>query len=139
MTVSCVGEINVSSSTLPLISAVSDNYGLSPISLIVDVDLEKDLPITEAKKKHIIDILKNCHQTMAKNDKLLLLATIITNSVASNNQQSCTEWLDLAMFFMTGGADLRETEYRKLLATAGFELTKIVNTQSSNMIEAVKV
>ena len=77
---------------------------------------------------------------MAKNDKLLLLTTVISNSVAPNNQQSSSKWLDLAIFFMTGGHDRPEAEYRKLLAVAGFKLTKIVNTQSSiSAIEAEKV
>lgn len=99
-------------------------------------------PLTEAKKKRIKYILRNCHSLMAKNDTLLLLAKVFTNSVAPNNLQSSSssKWLDLAMFFMTGGRERRETEYRKLLASVGFKLTKIVDTQSSiSAIEAVKV
>lgn len=77
---------------------------------------------------------------MSKNDKLLLLATVFTNSVTLNNQQSSSKWLDLAVFLMTGGRERRETEYQKLLTLAGFKLIKIVNTQSSiSAIEAVKV
>ena len=200
MTVSYMGEITVSLSSLPLISTVPDNYDFSPISRIVKVDrgqvlitevflripvttsvgnnsltsegatanntakkAEKSIdtwdtaiskrqfpscvshtpevqPLTVAKKKRIIDILKNCHSSMAKNDKLLLLTTVITNSVAPNNQQPSSKWLDLAMFFMTGGRERRETEYQKLLAIAGFKLTKIIHTQSLiSAIEAVKI
>ena len=203
--VSRAGEIIVSLSSSSLIPAVLDNYDLSSISRVVNVDRGQDLsivevlsetsvskslgnqsiehkkttangiapktkksidtekkpavsngqelpsyicqtteirPLTPAKKKRIVYILKNCHSSMAKNDKLLLLATVFTNSVASNNPQSSnsSKWLYLAMFFMTGGRERRETEYRKLLATAGFKLTKTVNIQSSiSVLEAVKV
>ena len=81
-------------------------------------------------------LLKNCRQAMANNGKLLLLETVIP----ANNHQSSGTWVDLALFLMTGGRERQEAEYRKLLAAAGFKLTKVIHTLSSiNIIEAVKV
>ncbi len=87
-------------------------------------------------RSHTLTILKNCRASMANNGKLLLLETVIP----PDNQPSSSKWLDLAVFLMTGGRERKETEYRELLAAAGFKLTKIIYTQSPiNLIEAVKV
>ncbi|MBG1264112.1 methyltransferase [Nostoc commune] len=81
-------------------------------------------------------ILKNCHQAMAENTKLLLLEKVIPPV----NQPSMSQWLDLEMFVMGAGRERTEIEYRELLAAAGFMLTKVIYTQSPiDIIEAVKV
>ena len=80
--------------------------------------------------------LKNCCQTMVKNDKLLLLET----EIPPDNQLYSSKWLDLALFSMTGGRELKEAKYRELLAAKGFKLTQVIYTKSSiDVIEAVKV
>ncbi|MGH7998640.1 MAG: methyltransferase [Brasilonema sp.] len=81
-------------------------------------------------------ILKNCHQAMAENAKLLLLEKVIPPV----NQPSMSQWLDLEMLVMGAGRERTEMEYRELLAAAGFMLTKVIYTQSPiDIIEAVKV
>jgi hypothetical protein len=86
--------------------------------------------------EHVLSILKNCHQAMAENGKLLILEKVIPPA----NQPSLSKLLDLEMLLMGGGCERTETEYQKLLAAAGFMLTKVVNTQSSvDIIEAIKV
>lgn len=83
-----------------------------------------------------LTLLKKCRQAMAENGKLLLLETVIS----ANNPPSSGKWVDLALFLMTGGRERQETEYRELLATAGFKLTKVIHTLSCiDIVEAVKV
>ncbi|WP_229487094.1 acetylserotonin O-methyltransferase [Nostoc favosum] len=92
--------------------------------------------IHDWNSEHAITILKNCHQAMAENGKLLLLETVIPPA----NHPSFSKLLDLEMLLIGGGSERTETEYRELLAAAGFMLTKVVNTQSPiDIIEAVKV
>jgi hypothetical protein len=69
-----------------------------------------------------LTILKNCHQAMAENDKLL------ETLIPPDNQPQ--KWLDLAVFLMTGDRERTETEERELLAAAGFKLTKVIYIQS---------
>lgn len=88
----------------------------------------------------LLSTLEKCYPKMADNSKLLLLERSISTSNANNNRTTSSQWLDIAIFLMTGGGDRRETKYRELLAEAGFKLTKIVYTQSSiSVIEAVKI
>ncbi len=83
-----------------------------------------------------ITILKNCHQAMAGEGKLLLVEMIIP----PGNDPEFGKWLDIAMLVYSGGCERTEREYRDLLTTAGFRLTRIVPTRSSaSVIEAVPV
>ncbi|MCL6753161.1 methyltransferase [Nostoc sp. CCCryo 231-06] len=82
-----------------------------------------------------LTILKNCHQGMAENGKLLLLEKVIPAA----NEPSISKWLDLEMLLM-GGRERTETQYRELLADAGFIITNVIYTHSpTDIIEAVKV
>jgi hypothetical protein len=83
-------------------------------------------------------ILKNCHQAMAEDSKLLLFEQVITPG--NNPSSSFGKLIDLNMMVMTGGCERTEAEYRSLLAAAGFQLTRIVPTSLPiNVIEAVKL
>jgi O-methyltransferase domain/Dimerisation domain len=83
-----------------------------------------------------ITILKNCHQAMAGKGKLLLVEMIIP----PGNDPEFGKWLDIAMLVFSGGCERTEREYRDLLTTAGFRLTRIVPTRSSaSVIEAMPV
>ncbi len=62
-----------------------------------------------------LTILKNCHQAMTKNGKLLLFEQVI----ASGNEPSFGKLLDINMLVMTGGRERTEAEYRSLLKAAG--------------------
>ena len=86
--------------------------------------------------EHSIAILKNCHDAMVEDGKLLLVEMVIP----SDNKPFFGKLLDLHMFVMHGGHDRTEAEYQSLLALAGFKMTKIITTKSlRSVIEAVRV
>lgn len=83
-----------------------------------------------------LTILKNCNRAMAENSKLLLLESVVPPA----NKPAHSKWLDLSMLLAVGGSERTETEYRELLAAAGFKLTKVIYTQGPiDIIEAVRV
>jgi hypothetical protein len=83
-------------------------------------------------EKSII-ILKNCHRAMTENGKLLLVEGV----VPSGSEPHFSKFMDLNMLVMTGGRERTESEYRRLLEAAGFELTRIIPTESPmSVIEA---
>ncbi|MFC1639865.1 methyltransferase [Gemmatimonadota bacterium] len=78
-------------------------------------------------------ILKNCHNAMKPASKLLIGEMI----VPPGNQPSIAKLLDLEMLVTTGGCERTEHEYRMLLESSGYHLTKIVSTEESvSVIEA---
>ncbi|NJM73988.1 MAG: methyltransferase [Scytonema sp. RU_4_4] len=86
--------------------------------------------------ENALTILKNCHKAMAENGKLIVFEAVISPA----NKPSLSKWLDLHMLLMGNGCERTETEYRELLAAAGFMVNKVVFTQASiDVIEAVKV
>lgn len=81
-------------------------------------------------------ILKNCHQAMPEHGKLMLLEGIIPPS----DEPSPMKFIDVIMLLMTGGRERTEAEYRALLRSNGFELTRVIPTPSMlSIIEAVKL
>jgi hypothetical protein len=85
-----------------------------------------------------ITILKNCRQAMAAGGKLLLVESLIL----SGNEPSFAKFGDLNMLVMTGGRERTESQYRELLAAAGFELSRIARARPAPstlcVIEAVR-
>jgi hypothetical protein len=60
--------------------------------------------------------------------------------VPSGNSPHVGKILDLEMMAMPGGRERTEAEFRALFARAGFELTKVVPTESPlSVIEARRV
>jgi len=87
-------------------------------------------------EEQALTILKNCHQAMTEQGKLLIFETVIPPS----NEPSFSKLMDINMLVMTGGQERTAEEYQTLLATAGFQLTQIVSTASPlSIIEAIKV
>ncbi|MEA2172569.1 MAG: hypothetical protein QOD00_161 [Blastocatellia bacterium] len=83
-----------------------------------------------------LKILGNCHRAMAPNGKLLLVEMVIPEGDAP----SPGKLLDLEMLIFPGGQERTESEYRALLAKAGFELTTVTQTASPmSVIEARRV
>ena len=79
-------------------------------------------------------ILANCRRAMKPSAKLLLIETI----VPPGNDPSVAKLIDFQMFVLTGGRERTEAEYRALLASAGFELARIIPTATTvAVIEAV--
>lgn len=83
-----------------------------------------------------IAILKNCHDAMVEDGKLLLVEMVIP----PGNEPFFGKLLDLHMLVMHGGHDRTEAEYRTLLAQAGFKMTKMITAKSlRSVVEAVRV
>jgi hypothetical protein len=83
-----------------------------------------------------IEILKNCHRSMSKDARLLLIEEIITDA----SEFAPAKVLDIQQMLMPGGRERTEEEYRKLLEAAGFELTAVIPTRSSlSIIESKPV
>lgn len=83
-----------------------------------------------------IAILKNCHQVMPENGKLLVVEDVLPPA----NKPSIGKLLDLEMLLMTsGGRERTETEFKELFAAVGFKLTRIIPAGfAANVIEGVK-
>ncbi len=72
-------------------------------------------------------ILKNCHRAMTPESKLLIVEMI----VPVGNQPSIAKLLDLEMLVTTGGCERTEKEFKILLETSGFKLSRIIATKES--------
>lgn len=81
-----------------------------------------------------IKLLKNCHEAIAENGKLLVVEMI----VPPGNEPSLAKIVDVEALIMTAGAIERtEEEYRQLFDKSGFKLTKVISTRSPmSIIEA---
>ena len=80
-------------------------------------------------------LLKNCHQAMPEHSRLLIVETIIP----PGNEPSPAKFVDVLMLVGPGGQERTEAEYRALLQSSGFELTRVIPTPSMcSIIEAVK-
>lgn len=82
-----------------------------------------------------IKILKNCHQAMVSNGKVLLVEMLMP----AGNAPFAGKFVDLESMLTTpGGYERTEAQYRSLLAGAGFQVTRVIPTQTANsIIEAV--
>lgn len=80
-----------------------------------------------------LTILRNCHRVMPAESKLLLVESVIP----SGNKPFGGKFLDLVMLLIPGGKERTEEEYRALLSKAGFQLSRIVPTETEvSIIEA---
>ena len=82
-----------------------------------------------------IKLLKNCHEAIAENGKVLVVEMI----VPPGNEPSLAKMVDVEALIMSAGAIERtEEQYRNLLSAAGFKLTQVISTRSPmSIIEAV--
>ena len=82
-----------------------------------------------------LTILRNCHQAMPSYGKLLLVESVIP----PGNEPFGGKFLDLVMLLIPGGKERTEEEYRTLFDKAGFDLTRIVPTETEiSIIEGIK-
>lgn len=82
-----------------------------------------------------LTILRNCHQAMSADAKLLIVESVIP----PGNEPFGGKFLDLVMLLIPGGKERTEEEYRELLDKAGFKLTQVIPTSSEvSIVEAVK-
>ncbi len=81
-------------------------------------------------------ILRNCRSVVPSTGKLLLVESVIP----PGNEPCFAKMLDLTMLTIPGGMERTESEYRALLASAGFHLSRIVPTAAHvDVIECVPV
>jgi hypothetical protein len=79
-------------------------------------------------------ILLNIRKAIAKHGKLLVIDTV----VQEGNGQDFAKLMDLNMLAMTGGRERTAKEFATLLKAGGFQLTKVIKTDSFfGIVEAV--
>ena len=77
-----------------------------------------------------IAILESCHRAMKDKAKLLLVERILPARAEQSVALQRAFMLDVHMMATTGGRERTEAEYRTLVEAAGFEMLKIIPTQS---------
>jgi SAM-dependent methyltransferase len=83
-----------------------------------------------------VAILKTCRRAIAPTGRLLLVEMVI----ATGNNPDFGKFLDLHMLALVGGRERTQSEYRDLLAEAGFQVTRVVPTAAgASIVEAVPV
>lgn len=78
-------------------------------------------------------ILQNCRRAIAAKGKLLLIEAI----VKPPNQPDPVKLMDLNMLVLVTGLERTEEEFRRLYASAGFRLTRVVPAMRLSIIEGV--
>ena len=79
-------------------------------------------------------ILDNVRKAMKPESRLLIIEMVLAEGDAPHPGKM----IDLLMLVTTGGQERSESEYRQLLGSAGFRLTRVVPTRSAvSIVEAV--
>lgn len=82
-----------------------------------------------------LTILRHCHAVMSENSRLLVVESVIP----PGNDPFPGKFLDLVMLMIPGGKERTAEEYEALFEQAGFELTRIIPTESKlSIIEGTK-
>jgi hypothetical protein len=82
-----------------------------------------------------VTILDHCHRGMTAGGKVLIVEMVVPEP----NVGGVSKFLDLQMLLFLTGRERTGPEYRDLLARAGFDMTRIVPTNSPySVIEGVK-
>ena len=80
-------------------------------------------------------MLRECWRVLAGNGKLLVMESVID----PGNDPFAGKFVDLVMLLVTGGKERTAEEFQTLYNQAGFELTRILPTESElSIIEGVK-
>ena len=83
-----------------------------------------------------IAIMKNCHAALPEHGQLIIIDAV----VPPGDEMDFSKFMDLNMLVMTGGRERTEAEFRRLYEASGFQLRRIVPTESPfSVIEGVKV
>jgi hypothetical protein len=77
-----------------------------------------------------LKILKNCRRAIRNDGRLLLFETILKSS----GQPDPGSFMDVLMLTLVGGRERTESDFRELLLTAGFKLTRVVTTEGGPCI-----
>jgi hypothetical protein len=81
-----------------------------------------------------IGILTNCRAAMRDDGKLLLVERIVPQRAEPTPDAANKFLSDLNMLLLSSGCERTEDEYRALLAAAGFEIRRIVQTTTPHCI-----
>jgi len=81
-----------------------------------------------------LTILRNCRRAMKPNSRLLIIEMVLP----TGNTPHPGKMLDIVMLAVAGGQERTEPEYRELLEKTGFQLTRVVPTESAvSIVEAL--
>jgi hypothetical protein len=75
-------------------------------------------------------ILRNCRTVVGRDAKLLVIDRVLPDCMGAAGSSAAMFVSDLQMMVMNGGRERTAAEWRALLAAAGFELHRIVPTDS---------
>jgi hypothetical protein len=78
----------------------------------------------------VMTLFDNCRRAAACGTRLLLIETVLPDEVGTSVEDRWMAAADLNMLIATGGRERTESEYRELLRSTGFEITRIVTTTS---------
>jgi hypothetical protein len=113
----------VSGNFFESVPAAADAYLLSHI-------------IHDWNETQCLTILGNCRRAMKPHSRLLIIETVL----ASGNAPHPGKMLDFIMLTVAGGQERTEPEYRALLDKAGFQLARVVPTDSAvSVVEALPI
>ncbi len=89
--------------------------------------------IHDWSEEQCLTILANCHRAMPRTSKLLIVEQVLPEGNAFHPGKM----LDITMLTLTPGQERTEPEYRTLLKKAGFELNRVIATNSPvSIVEA---
>jgi hypothetical protein len=85
-------------------------------------------------ERSCLRILANCRRAMGPAGRLLIVEAV----VRPGDEPDPAKIVDLAMLLVPGGEERSQEEYRVLLETAGFRLTRVLPTPTfTSIIEAI--
>ena len=80
-------------------------------------------------EQQCLAILGNCHKSMPANGRLLIIEMVLPE----DNSFHPGKMLDISMLTLTPGQERSEVEYRALLEKAGFHLSRVIPTSSTQV------
>jgi len=83
-----------------------------------------------------ITILKNCHNQMSQNGKVIIVDCVVPET----SEPDFSKFFDLNMMVMTGGKERTEKEFVQILGAAGLKLLRVIPTKvPASIVEAEPV
>jgi len=126
--------------------AMMDSYGVRDRVELVPGDFTASIPVKADiyMLKHIIHdwsdekcrvILGNIRESMPEDGKVLIIDAVVPGP----GQPHFSKYLDLEMLMLPGGKERTEEEFRMLLESAGFRVSRVIPTPSPiSIVEAIK-